>query len=125
MKESQAAAQQALDSIPEIQQIILVAVNKTENAELSLLDSKQNADEALSTAIQANELAKQASQSAQNIRNEAESLYQNATGLKQEAGLMAGRLEHTELEFDELLAQTANNETLINEAKDKVQSKLI
>ncbi|KAK5642602.1 hypothetical protein RI129_008769 [Pyrocoelia pectoralis] len=98
VKESQAAARQALGRIPEIQKLMLVAVNKTLVADRSLNDSKSNADQALSTA----------------------SLYQNATKFKTEAGLMGGRLENTENEFEKLYQQTISNETLINEAKDKI-----
>ncbi|KAF5273327.1 hypothetical protein FQR65_LT04750 [Abscondita terminalis] len=119
-KESQAVARQALQRIPEIQQVMRTAVNKTLTAELSLNDSKDNADRALATAKRANELANQASETAQKIRNEAEFLHQNASGLKNEAGLMAHRLQNTETEFEKLLGQTVSNETLINEAKDKI-----
>ncbi|KAF5279078.1 hypothetical protein FQA39_LY05756 [Lamprigera yunnana] len=120
VKESQAAARQALGRIPEIQLIMRKAVNKTLIAELSLNDSKDNADQALATAVQANELANKASQTAQKIRNEAEFLHQNATNLKREAGFMSDRVGNTESEFEKLFAQTLSNETLINEAKDKI-----
>ncbi|KAF5301739.1 hypothetical protein FQA39_LY19085 [Lamprigera yunnana] len=75
---------------------------------------------ALATAVQANELANKASQTAQKIRNEAEFLHQNATNLKREAGFMSDRVGNTESEFEKLFAQTLSNETLINEAKDKI-----
>lgn len=120
VKEHKAAAERALSKIPEIQQIIREAINKTGEANMSLADSKENADYALQTAMQANEVAKQASQMAQSIRNEAEELHRNATGLKNEAGLMAGRVENTEIEYQKLLSQTEANETLISEANAKV-----
>ncbi|XP_018318768.1 laminin subunit gamma-1 isoform X2 [Agrilus planipennis] len=120
VKESKAAAKQAIQQIPEIQQLIDEASDKANEAENSLKDAKFNADNALRTVTQADSLAKAASEKAQQIKAEAEQLYQNATGFKQEANLMADRVDNTDMEYQELYKQTRSNESLIGEAKDKV-----
>lgn len=112
-----------MEKIPEIRQIINDAIEKTRIAESSLAGARNNAQDALSKAETANELAKNASKNAESISQEAVQLNQNATKVKNEAELMADRVKNTAIEFNNLLRETENNASLINEAKDKVQNK--
>lgn len=57
---------------------------------------------------------------AETISQEVNHLNRNATKLKEEAGLMADRVSNTEINFNELLDLVHNNNSLINEAKEKV-----
>lgn len=54
------------------------------------------------------------------IKVDAEVLHKNASSLKNEADLMADRVENTAAEFNKLQEQSDRNASLLNEAKEKV-----
>ncbi|XP_017769170.1 PREDICTED: laminin subunit gamma-1-like [Nicrophorus vespilloides] len=120
VQESKEAAQQSLDELPEIRQLIHDANFKIFEAQKSLLGATENAENALDRAKNARDLAIQATKDAENVKNEAELLSNNATNLQSEAELMADRVENTEIEYNRLMDQMENNGTLLNEAKEKV-----
>lgn len=57
---------------------------------------------------------------ADRIKKDAELLYKNTTALSEEAELMFDRVRNTEGEFKNLFEKTKSNNTLVNEAKEKV-----
>ncbi|KAJ8928617.1 hypothetical protein NQ314_018796 [Rhamnusium bicolor] len=119
-QQSKEEAEAALQTIGEIEDIIRDTIGKTNNAQNNLEDAKKNAHLALEKAMQADVLAKNASSKADNIKNEAELLYKNTTALSEEAELMFDRVQNTEGEFKNLLEKAKSNNTLVNEAKEKV-----
>lgn len=80
------------------------------------------ANQALSTAEGAHEMAVQAGTNVGEIKLEAEVLQKNASNLHNEAVLMGDRVENTEAEFVKLQAQSNKNASLLEEAKEKVSS---
>lgn len=120
VKDSKAAAEDALKNIDDIQDIITEAFDKTSEAKGTLIDAKTNADDALIKAIQADELAKNASANAASIKNDADLLYQNATNLNVEAELMGERVQVTKIALKTLLDETRSNDSFIHQAKEKV-----
>lgn len=124
VKESKQAAEEALTQIEEIQQAIDNAFEKAYEAQTNLKEAKSNADSALRKALEADVLAKNTSANAENIKNDAEILFKNASVLGEEAILMSGRVSNTKSEFNTLLDQTRSNDTLIQQAKEKVSVSL-
>ncbi|XP_060520343.1 laminin subunit gamma-1-like isoform X2 [Cylas formicarius] len=119
-QKSKEEAEDALNTIPEIEGIILETSDNTVDAQNTLDDARGNADVALEKALQADELAKNASKNAERIKEDAEDLYRNTTFLSDEAGLMYDRVLNTEGELKNLLEKSKSNESLVNEAKEKV-----
>lgn len=109
-----------MKDIDDIQDIITEAFDKTSEGKGTLIDAKTNADDALTKAIQADELAKNASANAANIKNDADLLYQNATNLNVEAELMGERVQATKVALKTLLDETRSNDSFIHQAKEKV-----
>ncbi|XP_044268909.1 laminin subunit gamma-1 isoform X1 [Tribolium madens] len=120
VQDSRAASEEALKEVDSIQEVIDDAFDKATDAELTLREAKGNADAALKRALQADELAKNASANAESIKNDADLLFQNASGLNEEADLMADRVEATQSALRTLIQETRSNDTLINQAKEKV-----
>ncbi|KAF7284665.1 hypothetical protein GWI33_021849 [Rhynchophorus ferrugineus] len=118
--QSKKNANDALKTIPDIKAIIDETNVKTDQAQQALIDAQSNAAQALEKANQADILAKSASVKAESIKTEAEGLFKNATQLNDEVGLMYDRVLHSEGEFKNLVDKARSNETLVNEAKEKV-----
>ncbi|CAH1999429.1 unnamed protein product [Acanthoscelides obtectus] len=119
-QKSKFEAETALKSISEIEEIINKIQADTEYAQANLDEGRSNADSALEKAIQADQLAKETSEKAEQIKMEAEQLFLNTTSLSEEADLMFDRVLNTEGELKNLLEQTRSNESLVEEAKEKV-----
>ncbi|XP_030761845.1 laminin subunit gamma-1-like isoform X2 [Sitophilus oryzae] len=117
---SKESAEEALKTISDIEEIIFETEGKTFDAQNALLDAQSNADRALEKANQADELAENASIKAENIKTEAEDLFKNTSRLSEEAGLMYDRVLHSEGELKNLLDKARSNDSLLNEAKEKV-----
>lgn len=113
-------AEEALKSIDDIENIIQETFAKAYDAGSTLAESKTNANQALTTAKEADRLAKNASKNAEVLKNEATALKQNASALKNEAVLMFDRVLDTENELKNLLDQTQNNNSIVEQAKEKV-----
>lgn len=119
-QESKNNAEEALQTISEIEDIVIETNDKTNEAQDTLLDAGINANLALEKAIQADDLAKNASEKAGKIKTEAEDLHKNTTFLSDEAGLMYDRVLNTEGELKNLLEKASSNDSLVSEAKEKV-----
>ncbi|KAJ8934790.1 hypothetical protein NQ318_023168, partial [Aromia moschata] len=119
-QKSKDEAEAALQTINEIEVIISDISGQTENAQNGLDDAKRNANFALEKAVQAEALAKNASDKVENIKSDARLLYKNTTALSEETELMFDRVQNTEGEYINLLEKTKSNNTLVNEAKEKV-----
>ncbi|XP_018564354.1 laminin subunit gamma-1-like isoform X1 [Anoplophora glabripennis] len=119
-QKSKEEAEEALQTIAEIEMIINSTLSNTNEAQENLDDAKLNADLALEKALNANVVAKNASMTAERIKQDAEVLYKNTTALSEEAELMFDRVRNTEGEFKNLFEKTKSNNTLVNQAKEKV-----
>ncbi|CAH0546889.1 unnamed protein product [Brassicogethes aeneus] len=117
---SKQEAEDALNTIEEIVAIINETNQNIGQAEVSLNEAKGSAERALENAKNADYLAKNASANALKIKNSAEVLYQNASDLGNEANLMFDRVTNTEGRLKNLMEITRSNDTLINDAKEKV-----
>lgn len=107
-------------TIADIEAIINETQDSIKNAQVDLEEAKKTADLALLKAEQADGLAKNASSKAEQMKLEAETLYKNTSWLGEEAGLMFDRVLNTEGELKNLLQQTRSNDSLVGEAKERV-----
>lgn len=75
---------------------------------------------ALKKAQEAKDLANDVVLETEQAKVESEHLLKNTTTLSNEAGLMFDRVQNTDGEFKNLLEKHKSNESLVNEAREKV-----
>lgn len=83
-------------------------------------ESTKSANIAFQKAEEAKALANDVSSETEQAQMEAELLFRNTTSLRNEAGLMYDRVQNTDGELKSLLEKHKSNESLVNEARDKV-----
>lgn len=120
-KQSKDEAEAALETIDEIERIIDKTLKDTADAQSNLEEARKNVDLAIEKAQQANDLANDTSSIAKQVKQEAQVLFKNTTTLREEAGLMFDRVQNTEGHLKNLLEKTQSNESLVQEAAEKVR----
>lgn len=96
---------------------------QTNTAQKDVDDATNSGNLALQKAQEANKLAKDVSFETEQAKIEAELLYKNTSNLLNEAGLMYDRVQNTDGELKSLLEKQRSNESLVNEAREKVSIK--
>ncbi|KAJ8934784.1 hypothetical protein NQ318_023162 [Aromia moschata] len=120
LRRAKKEAEEALQTIDKIDTIIRDTQTKNYEAQQTLLDASENANMALESAVQADTLAKNTSDNLGKIKTEADKLQFNSTGLIEEIDAVEDRVQETEERLEELLRKGGTNDSLINQAKDKV-----
>ncbi|OWF54908.1 laminin subunit gamma-1-like [Mizuhopecten yessoensis] len=119
VQNSKGEADAALQKIPQIQDMIQEAENKTKEASDALTGAENDANMALSLARQAQDTAQNASQAASRIRAEADVTKDRAMDLKDEADNLAGQVNTTDVKLTNLESQADEDSRLIDEALQK------
>ncbi|CAH1179506.1 unnamed protein product [Phaedon cochleariae] len=119
-QKSKDEANEALKTISDIENILMNTLGKINTAQQSLREATNNAASALEKALQADDLAKNASSTAGGAKEEAGVLLRNATLLNENAELLKERVQDSEDKLQTFYSYTRTNESLINEAKEKV-----
>lgn len=119
-KKSKDEAEEALKTVDEIDAIIKQSLEETKNAQKDVDEAAKTVNLALLKAQQAKDLAVDMSAETEQAKVEAQLLFKNSTNLRNEAGLMYDRVQNTDGELKNLVEKHKSNESLVNEAREKV-----
>ncbi|CAG9761693.1 unnamed protein product [Ceutorhynchus assimilis] len=113
-------AEDALKTIPEIEQILFDIVRKTSDAQLELVAISETANEALRNALQAKEEEIIASENLKGIKQQAEDLNKDTNQLFEADAKMAEKVEEAESKLQILLESPLGDAKLVEQAKANV-----
>ncbi|GAB6031450.1 Laminin B (Domain IV) [Chamberlinius hualienensis] len=119
VRESKDKANDALATIPEIEELIQEAKYKTGEARDELSSAEHDAGEARRIALEAKMIAERSSRDAEGIRKEADRTKERAQKLKDTADDQAREIADADARLNNLTIQAENDKNLANDALKK------